>query len=163
MGAEALLSEIRDTLAALEYAAGAKLFATVQGWDADAPDAQLTELQETDGRFALVLHEQTQWQVEQRGRVQASRLRCELGVLISNAEWAGQSPPTGAPGALATAERVAESLAGKRFEAAEETLHVTTVERFRPEPESGRAAARICYRVGVVAVLRAPVLRSLTR
>lgn len=163
MGASSTLSAIADAVAAMEYASGSLYFEAVELWDADAPDAQLSTLQDADGRFALVLHDQTRYSTETRGRVQVSLAEMQIAILISNPEWAGAAPAAGLPSALDTAEAVASHFSGRSLPDALETLRVDIIERFRPEPEAGRVASRIVYRVGLTSKVRAPWLRSLTR
>lgn len=138
---------------------GVDAFSAVELWNSDNPDAQLESLQGSTGRFALVFHEDSQFETEKNGRNQITAETINVGVLVSNSTWQGDPPP-GANDPLDVVDAVVEALLGRWDDLF--TVSVSTVERFRPDEAQGTAAARIIYRIGLSVKIRARHLRNLT-
>jgi hypothetical protein len=155
----AFFTALHERLAGLQIGS-TPCFQRVATWDSDAPDAQLKELQESDGRFALVVHDGTDYRVEQRGLVQTMQTVIEVGVLISNRQWKSKAPPD-APEILDVMDALSAFLRGRPFP--EVTLEPQKTERFRPQSKAGTAEGRIIYRFGFHAVFRSREPMALTR
>lgn len=148
-----ILEQVRASLAGLTLDEN-PVFSYVGLWDSDAAEAQLTHLHNTAGRFALVLHERTDYVSKLAGSSVRAMPELRYGVLVSDARWPdGQTTET--PPAHTVVDQVVWRLMSLSSRNTEH--HPQVSERFRPDTESGRAAARIIYRVGFAVKTRVPL------
>ncbi|MDR2462218.1 MAG: hypothetical protein LBD30_00345 [Verrucomicrobiales bacterium] len=157
-----------DILTALQsVAAGvtvnaAPAFAAVAVYDADQPQTQADILQETDGRFCLIVHGGNDLQMERAGRETRGALTVKASLFVSNSHWGadGENTPASASAPLDVVDALVAALtahANDKF-----WQRVASVERYS-SPATGTADGRLIYHVAVECAVRERIIIPLGR